>query len=151
MTNAERARRWIEDRDLGRATVESDVMSLAMQFDKVREAALQSVADDALEAADALAHAVRDMLTHDFSAGAVVNVENARKRYEALRPRNAPPLRPVGDGTRTSQVVTGTPYLVALFPVTCRCGADLHDLAACAAHECVRPLADETTETKGKP
>ena len=46
MTNEERARRWIEDRDLGRATVESDVMSLAMQFDKVREAALQSVADD---------------------------------------------------------------------------------------------------------
>jgi len=42
MTNEERARRWIEDRDLGRATVESDVMSLAIQFDKVREAALQS-------------------------------------------------------------------------------------------------------------
>ncbi len=39
MTNEERARRWIEDRDLGRATVESDVVSLAMQFDKVREVA----------------------------------------------------------------------------------------------------------------
>ncbi len=37
MTNVERARRWIEDRDLGRATVESDVMTLALQFDKVRE------------------------------------------------------------------------------------------------------------------
>ena len=58
---------------------------------------------------------------------------------------NKPP-RPVGDGTRTSQVVTGTPYLVALFPVTCRCGADLHDLAACAAHECVRPSDQETPE-----
>ncbi len=41
MTNVERARQWIEDRDLGRATVESDVMSLAMQFDKVREEALR--------------------------------------------------------------------------------------------------------------
>ena len=49
---------------------------------------------DALEAADALAHAVRDMVTHDFSAGAVINVENARKRYEALRAQSAPPLRP---------------------------------------------------------
>ena len=49
---------------------------------------------DALESADALALAVRDMLTHDLSAGSVLNVENARKRYEALRPRNAPPLRP---------------------------------------------------------
>ena len=45
MTNVERARRWIEDRDLGRATVESDVMSLAMQFDKVREEAV-AWADD---------------------------------------------------------------------------------------------------------
>ena len=55
---------------------------------------------DALEAADALAHAVRDMLTHDLSAGSVLNVENARKRYEALRPRNAPPLRPAGDESK---------------------------------------------------
>jgi len=47
MTNAERARRWIEDRDLGRATVESDVMSLAMQFDKVRDDAQQSAVDAA--------------------------------------------------------------------------------------------------------
>lgn len=39
MTNVERARRWIEDRDLGRATVESDVASLVMQFDKVRDEA----------------------------------------------------------------------------------------------------------------
>ncbi len=39
MTNEERARRWIDDRDLGRATVESDVASLVMQFDKVRELA----------------------------------------------------------------------------------------------------------------
>ncbi len=43
MTNIERARRWIEDRDLGRATVESDVVSLAMQFDKVHADALNSV------------------------------------------------------------------------------------------------------------
>lgn len=39
MTSMERARRWIDERDLGRATLESDVASLAMQFDTVREEA----------------------------------------------------------------------------------------------------------------
>ena len=53
MTNEERACRWIEDRDLGRATVESDVMSLAMQFDKVREeAAERGRLRDALRSVD---------------------------------------------------------------------------------------------------
>ena len=75
---------------------------------------------------------------HDLAAGVVATRAARDKADEVIRELRA-------------QVVTGTPYLVALFPVTCRCGADLHDLAACAAHECVRPLADESTETKGKP
>jgi len=55
MTNEERARRWIEDRDLGRATVESDAMSLAMQFDKVRAEALLVAAAVCTRRSDELA------------------------------------------------------------------------------------------------
>lgn len=40
---------------------------------------------DWIEAADALAHAVRDAVTHDFSAGAVIHMQNTRKTYEARR------------------------------------------------------------------
>ena len=159
MTNEERARRWIEDRDLGRATVESDVMSLAIQFDKVREEAVAWADDE-----DEWSGKIRDAFptrsgSHEEYGIAMRMVGNRHSKGELvslvnwlLVELNKPP-RPVGDGTRTSQVVTGTPYLVALFPVTCRCGADLHDLAACAAHECpatLRALADETTEPKGE-
>ena len=47
-----------------------------------------------------------------------------------------PPLGPMA----SKAVVTGTPYLVALFPLTCHCGVELRDLAACAVHECPATL-----------
>ena len=48
-------------------------------------AAMGESDDDIVAAADALAHAVRDAVTHDFSAGAVIHMQNARKTYEARR------------------------------------------------------------------
>ena len=60
-------------------------------------------------------------------------------RAEALREvfaSEAPPLGPMA----SKAVVTGTPYLVALFPLTCHCGVELRDLAACAVHECPATL-----------
>lgn len=60
-------------------------------------------------------------------------------RAEVLREvfaSEAPPLGPMA----SKAVVTGTPYLVALFPLTCHCGVELRDLAACAVHECPATL-----------
>ena len=57
-------------------------------------------------------------------------------------------------------LAVGTSASVPLFPVSCDCGVELHDLDECVAHECphtvvasesppLRPADHDATETRG--
>ena len=43
-------------------------------------------------------------------------------------------------------LAVGTSASVPLFPVSCDCGVELHDLDECAAHECPHTVVAETAE-----